>query len=119
MPISEMKELIEDMLERLRYELKSIFYEISPRYRVEIHEEADTYKIIIDLPGFDRNMIYIEAFPSKVIIKAENKELNRRADIEIPLPSYVDYRSGNAKYVNGVLTITFRKIRGIFIPVSE
>ena len=79
-------------------------------YRAPIHEqflddEKGILRILVELPGVEKDRIEISAADDKVAMTAESE--TRKYRTEIPLRATVSPDSGKAEYKNGVLEISF------------
>jgi HSP20 family protein len=79
-------------------------------YRAPMHEqflddEKGILRLLIELPGVEKEDIDISAVDDKVAIAAERE--TRKYKTEIALSAAVDPDSGKAEYKNGVLEISF------------
>ncbi len=74
----------------------------------DIYEEDDSIRIIVELPGVDKEKIKVRA-PSdrRLIIEASNHDRRYRKEIE--LPTEVDIDTAKATFKNGVLEIRIKK----------
>ncbi len=89
------------------------FFGDSPQtegYRAPMHEqllddEKGTLRLLVELPGVEKNDIEISAVDDRVALTAERE--TRKYKTEIPLRAAVDPDSGKAEYKNGVLEISF------------
>ncbi|RLE55276.1 MAG: Hsp20/alpha crystallin family protein [Thermoprotei archaeon] len=78
---------------------------IEPFY--DIVDEGDKLKIIVEMPGVEKEDIRVKASEDKVIVSAERED--RKYYREIELPTKVIPKTAKAQYRNGVLTITVEK----------
>ncbi|MEM0027253.1 MAG: archaeal heat shock protein Hsp20 [Ignisphaera sp.] len=75
---------------------------------VDIYEEDDKIRIVLEMPGVDENKIKVEALDERhIVVEGSNHE--RRYKKEIELPVEVDVDSAEAVYKNGVLEIRLKK----------
>ena len=75
-----------------------------------VYEEDDKIKIVVDLPGAKKESIECRCTETEVEIKAEAPELGRKYRKLIRLPQPVDPdQIVEKKFVNGVLTLAFKK----------
>lgn len=72
----------------------------------DVFDEGDYYRIIIDLPGVEKDHIDIEATENSLTISASN---DRKYYKEVRLKEPVKPETAKAQYKNGVLTITIEK----------
>jgi HSP20 family protein len=85
----------------------------------DIYETADSYSIVIDLPGVARNALEIEVEDNRLIIKGiRNVESTQSRRSERPtgkfirtfsIPSAVDQNLIGAEYKDGVLSVRLPK----------
>ena len=74
----------------------------------DVYEEDDMVRVIVELPGVDKDKIKVKAIDDRhIIVEASNHDRRYRKEIE--LPSSVDIDSAKATFRNGVLEIRFRK----------
>ncbi|MFB6471011.1 MAG: archaeal heat shock protein Hsp20 [Vulcanisaeta sp. AZ3] len=75
----------------------------------DVIEEEDSIKVVMDMPGVDKDEISIKISEDgrKLIISAKNED--RRYYKEIELPTEVDPTQSKAAYRNGVLTVELKK----------
>ena len=73
----------------------------------DILEEDDKIKVIIDMPGVEKEDIKVEATEKTITVSAERGE--RKYYRKIDLPKEVIPETARAQYKNGVLTITLEK----------
>ena len=76
----------------------------------DVIEEEDKIKIVMDLPGVNKEDIKVRISEDgkKVIVSAKSED--RRYYKEVDLPAKVDPSSAKATYRNGVLTIDLEKV---------
>lgn len=73
----------------------------------DIIEEEDVIRVIVDIPGVEREDINVEAAETEVRISAERGE--RKYHKVVKLPARVRPETAKASYKNGVLTIAIEK----------
>ncbi|MFP3492232.1 MAG: Hsp20/alpha crystallin family protein, partial [Vulcanisaeta sp.] len=75
----------------------------------DVIEEEDSVKVIMDMPGVDKDKINIRISEDgkKLIISA--RDTDRRYYKEVDLPTEVDPSQSKATYRNGVLTVELKK----------
>lgn len=73
---------------------------------VDIFDEEDRYRIIVDIPGVEKDQISIEGSEHSIIVRTQGE---RKYYKEIRLEDAIDPSSAKAQYRNGVLTITVEK----------
>ena len=76
---------------------------------IDIQESDKEIDVIAEIPGVSKKDIDLEVTEDSMIIKVDSP--NRRYYKEIQLPAEVDSSSGNAKFTNGVLSITLKKLK--------
>lgn len=92
--------------------------------RTDIEEDEDSFILSADLPGFEKNDIYIDIENSQLMIKAERHSNHEKKDkrdtylrCERSYGSYtrsfnlegIDSKNVSASYENGVLKLTLPK----------
>lgn len=88
----------------------------------DIVEEEDKIKIVVDMPGVEKDdiKIYVSEDGRTLTIEARGKE--RKYHKEIRLPAQVNSSKAKATYKNGVLSIELEKVekrkRGFEIKVD-
>ncbi|MDK6027777.1 Hsp20/alpha crystallin family protein [Ignisphaera sp. 4213-co] len=75
---------------------------------VDIYEEEDKIRVVLEMPGVDENKIKVEALDDRHIV-VEGSNHDRKYKKEIELPTEVDVDSAEAVYKNGVLEIRLKK----------
>jgi len=83
-----------------------IVEEIEPL--VDILDEDDRLRVIVEVPGVEKDKIKLRARGKVLIIEAENSKKYYK---EIELPEEVDIKSAKAQYRNGVLEVELRKTK--------
>jgi len=74
----------------------------------DVYEEDDTVRVIVELPGVDKDKIKIRAIDDRhLVIEASNHDRKYRKEVE--LPTEVDVDSAKATFRNGVLEIRLKK----------
>ncbi len=74
----------------------------------DVYEEDDSIRVIVELPGVDKDKIKVRALDDRhIIVEASNHDRKYRKEIE--LPTSVDIDSAKATFRNGVLEIRFKK----------
>lgn len=84
------------------FELK---YEREPL--VDVIEEADSVRIIAELPGVEKKDIHLESADKHLTISVDTE--GRKYYKELELPAEVDPQSAKATYKNGVLEVSLTK----------
>jgi HSP20 family protein len=72
----------------------------------DVFDEGDHYRIIVDVPGVEKDKINIEATERSLTITASN---DRKYYKEVSFAEPVNPDTAKAQYRNGVLTITIEK----------
>lgn len=78
----------------------------TPIYEQLIDEKEGTLRLVIEMPGVEKDAIDISAQEGKVVI--HTKQTGRKYVVEIPLMKEIDPESGRATYSNGVLDTVFQ-----------
>lgn len=96
-------------------------FEFSPT--CEVVEEGDNYVLKFDLPGVPKDQVTVEVDKDQLTVRAERKE-EKKTDSKkkhlsevyygsytrsFTLPGQVDEKKVDAKFENGVLTVTVAK----------
>jgi HSP20 family protein len=79
----------------------------SPIHEQLIDDEGGTLRVLIELPGMDKQDIQVSAVENRLLLQAEHDE--RRYKAEIGLQREIDAESGTATYSNGLLDIVFKQ----------
>ncbi len=74
----------------------------------DIYEEDDSVRIIVEMPGADKNKIKVRAIDDRHIV-VEGSNHDRKYYKEIELPVEVDIDTAKATFRNGVLEIRIKK----------
>lgn len=74
----------------------------------DVIEEPDKIRIVMELPGVDKEDIQLDATESSLDIKVDNPQ--RRFSKHLDLPCHVDQESAKANYKNGVLEICLARM---------
>jgi HSP20 family protein len=77
----------------------------SPLSEQMVDEKEGVLRVLMDLPGVDKDDIGVSATERSVAVKAE--QASRRYRCELELKAEVDPDTGRAEYKNGVLQISF------------
>ncbi|MEM2429715.1 MAG: Hsp20 family protein [Nitrososphaerales archaeon] len=77
-----------------------------PIYDQIVDEVKRELKLIIELPGVEKEDIKLESFDNEVTVSAERGERRYAANIKLKAP--VDSKSAFAVYRNGILEVTFK-----------
>lgn len=70
------------------------------------YTEDDSLTVVVDLPGVDKSNIDVNASEEEVEVSAEGEDREYHTTVELPEKVLPD--SAEAKYENGVLTLTFK-----------
>ena len=74
---------------------------------VDIFETEDSVHVVAELPGVEKEDIYLDTTESLVELKASHGEYNYYETLELPVK--IDPDSAKATYKNGVLEVIFRR----------
>ena len=74
----------------------------------DVIEEEDKVRIVVDIPGVEKEDINVEATETEVEISAARGD--RKYHKVVRLPTKVKPETAKAQYKNGVLTITIEKV---------
>jgi len=77
----------------------------SPINEQTVDEKSGALRIILEMPGVERQDINVESTEDSAIITAEKDERKYRAELHLKAP--VRPESGKAEYKNGMLEILF------------
>ena len=77
----------------------------TPIYEQLFDKDQGTLRLIIELPGVQKEAIDVSAQDEKVVIRT--KQDGRKFEVEIPLQVEIDPESGTATYSNGLLDTVF------------
>ncbi|UNQ72616.1 archaeal heat shock protein Hsp20 [Infirmifilum sp. NZ] len=72
----------------------------------DVFDEGDYYRVIVDIPGVEKDQINIEATENSMIISTSG---DRKYYKEITFKDAIKPDTAKAQYKNGVLTITVEK----------
>ena len=78
-----------------------------PLVDVSVDEKESTVKVIVEMPGADKDSIKVNATEEHVTITANNS--GKPYNAEVPLSVKVDPNSADASYTNGILQVIFKK----------
>jgi len=70
-------------------------------------DKEGTLRLVVELPGIDKQDIQLSALEDKISLQAEEGE--RKYKMEIALQREIDPESGNATYRNGLLDVVFKQ----------
>ena len=76
---------------------------------IDVQESDKQITVIAEIPGVSKEDVDLEVTNDSLIIRVDNPE--RRYYKEVDLPDEVDQESGDAKFNNGVLSITLNKLK--------
>ena len=122
-PFEELRRMQERM-SRLLEEFDRLAFERELAAPLDVIDEGDRFRVVVDLPGFNKEDISVYVENGDLVIKAERKEEKeeegrsfvrrerRFGEVyrRISLPSEVDVDRISAKYNNGVLEIVIPKL---------
>ena len=77
----------------------------SPINEQVVDDRTGTLRLLLEMPGVERQDIRVEATEDTAVITAKNEGRKYRADIGLKSP--VKPESGKAEYKNGILEISF------------
>lgn len=77
----------------------------SPIYEQVIDEKEGKLRLLVELPGVEKDDVQLSALDDKVSLEAVKGE--RKYRMELSLQNAIDPESGNASYANGILEIVF------------
>jgi len=89
---------------------------------VDIYEDEDKIRVVLEMPGVDENKIKVEALDERhIVVEGSNHDRKYRKEIELPTDVNVD--AAEAVYKNGVLEIKLPKKKegkkGKLIKISK
>lgn len=76
---------------------------------IDVQETEKQITVIAEIPGVSKEDVDLEITTDNLTIKVDNE--NRKYYKEISLPAEIDTNSGQAKFNNGVLSITLQKLK--------
>lgn len=76
---------------------------------VDLTESEKEVKVVVELPGVEKNEIKINAFPDKVDITAINPSNNKSYKKTVELPGDINIKTAKSTFKNGILEIIFEK----------
>ncbi|MER3601810.1 MAG: heat-shock protein Hsp20 [Nitrososphaerota archaeon] len=76
---------------------------------VDIIEQADLIRVILEIPGVEKEDIDLKVTESKLTIRVDTADRKYHRTVELPEP--VDPDSAKATYKNGILEVTLKKKR--------
>jgi HSP20 family protein len=74
---------------------------------IDVFNEKDQVKIIVELPGVKKENIKVRATESKVFINAKGDQEDHNAEKELSVE--IKPKTASTKYKNGILEITFER----------
>jgi HSP20 family protein len=77
---------------------------------VEVNESGENIIVIAEMPGVTRDDIELKATPKSITIKTKEGAVGRKYYKEVDLPTVIDSNYAKARYTNGILEITLKKI---------
>jgi HSP20 family protein len=77
----------------------------SPINEQVVDEKNGTLRLLLEMPGVEKQDIKVEATEDNAVITAENEQKKYRAELTLNAPVKPD--SGKAEYKNGMLEISF------------
>lgn len=80
-----------------------------PLVDVSVDENEGNVKVVVEMPGADKNSIKVNATDEHVTITANNS--GKPYNAEVPLNVKVDPNTADASYTNGILQVIFKKKR--------
>jgi len=78
-----------------------------PLVDVSVDEKEGKVKVVVEMPGADKNSIMVNATEERVTITANNS--GKPYSAEVPLSVKVDPDTADASYTNGILQVIFKK----------
>jgi HSP20 family protein len=78
-----------------------------PLVDVSVDEKEGNVKVVVEMPGADKNSIKVNATDERVTITANNS--GKPYSAEVPLSVKVEPNSADASYTNGILQVIFKK----------
>jgi len=78
-------------------------------YFVDIIEEDDLFRIIVEIPGFTKENLKIEISDGNQEIILQGKSDTREIDQVVELPSRIDPKNTKSTMLNGILEIRSKK----------
>lgn len=93
----------------------------------EVTEEGNCYLLKFDMPGVSKNQVKVEVIDNQITVSAERKEEKKHESKKkflsefyygsysrsFTLPGAVDEKKVDAKFENGVLTVTIPKTEAL------
>jgi HSP20 family protein len=78
----------------------------APIYEQVIDEKEGNLRLLVELPGVEKEDVQISALENKVSLEAVKGE--RKYRMELSLQTAIDPESGTASYTNGILEVVFK-----------
>lgn len=78
----------------------------APIYEQVIDDKENTLRLVVELPGVEKEDVQLSALEDKVSLEAVKGE--RKYRMELSLQNAIDPESGTAAYTNGILEIVFK-----------
>jgi HSP20 family protein len=75
---------------------------------LDIYEEAETLRVVADVPGVDRDSIDLKCDGNVLTLDAAGT--SREYHERVQLPTAVDEHSASASYNNGILEVAFDRV---------
>ncbi len=115
------------IFDRLEQQLSQQLHSAERTPAAEVHETAEAYEVVLELPGVDKAAIDVKATERTLLISAERRSSREQVDgAEAPAPLMSEFRYGNwsrsfrfpvpierealqAVYRDGLLTVTAPK----------
>jgi len=72
-----------------------------------VDDKEGTLRVVVELPGVEKEDVQLSALEDKLSLKAEKGE--RKYQVEVELQREVDPESGNATCRNGLLDVLFKQ----------
>jgi HSP20 family protein len=84
-----------DLFDRLEQQLSQQLQTAERVPAAEVHETAEAYELVLELPGVDKNAIDVKATDRSLVISAERRNLRPEAsDTEANAPLLSEFRYG-------------------------
>ncbi len=78
----------------------------APIYEQVLDEKEGNLRLLVEIPGVEKEDVEISALPEKVSLGAEKGD--RKYKIDVPLEREIDPDSGTASLKNGLLEVIFK-----------
>jgi len=75
---------------------------------LDVYEEADTLRVVADVPGVDRESVDLKCDGNVLTLDAAGA--TREYHERVQLPTTVDEHSASASYNNGILEVVFDRV---------